>query len=227
VVLVTERGLLTSTLKLAVQLLGYLGPLKAFRRDRRSLVEVYNGDFTHSGRAAVEMDGGRLKIVEGPNRVVARCEDPDDFDVSAGAISMEGCEVEMALSGLYALDLDVAGGYAAASLKLNTLKIDAAGGVVDLDLAMGRGSVSIKADGGAVSGRLGYAPFEGPSQLDVSVAGGVVNLLLELPPDVGISVQSSAAGGVVKTPKPRPGARGVLNISVDVAGGAVKILTKH
>jgi hypothetical protein len=55
----------------------------------------------------------------------------------------------------------------------------------------------------------------------------VVNLLLELPPDVGISVQSSAAGGVVKTPEPRPGARGVLNISVDVAGGAVQILTKH
>lgn len=227
VVLVTERGLLTSTLKLAVQLLGYLGPLKAFRRERRSLVEVYSGDFTHSSRVAVEMDGGRLKIVEGPNRVVARCEDPDDFDVSAGAISMEGCEVEMALSGVDALDLDVAGGYAAASLKLNNLKIDAAGGVVDLDLAMGRGSVSIKADGGAVSGRLSYAPFEGPSQLDVTVAGGVVNLLLELPPDVGISVQSSAAGGVVKTPEPRPGARGVLNISVDVAGGAVKILTKH
>ncbi len=31
--LITERGLLTSTLKLAVQLLGYLGPLKAFRSD--------------------------------------------------------------------------------------------------------------------------------------------------------------------------------------------------
>jgi len=139
VVLVTERGLLTSTLKLAVQFLGYLGPLKAFRREKRSLVEVYSGDFTHGGRVAVEMDGGRLKIVEGPNRVVARCEDPDDFDVSAGKISMEGCEVEAALSGVDALDLDVAGGYAAASLKLNNLKIDAAGGVVDLDLAMSRG----------------------------------------------------------------------------------------
>jgi len=53
VVLVTERGLLTSTLKLAVQLLGYLGPLKAFRRERRSLVEVYSGGFTHGGRVAV------------------------------------------------------------------------------------------------------------------------------------------------------------------------------
>jgi hypothetical protein len=202
-----------------------LGPLKAFRE--RSLVEVYNGDFTHDGRVAVEMDGGRFKMVEGPNRVVARCGDPDDFDISAGTISMEGCEVEMALSGVDALDLDVAGGNAAASLKLNSLEIDAAGGVVDLDLTMGRGSVSIKADGGAVSGRLSYAPFEGPSQLDVTVAGGVVNNLLGLPPDVGMSVQSSAAGGVVKTPEPRPGAKGVLNISVVMAGGAAKILTKH
>lgn len=225
--LITERGLLTSTLKLAVQLLGYLGPLKAFRREKKSLVEVYSGDFRHGGRVAVEVEGGRLKIVKGPNRVVARCEDQDDFEISEGAVSMEGCEVEMSLDGVDALNLDVAGGYVAAALELNNLNIDIAGGVVDVDLTLGRGSVSIEAEGGAVSGRLSYASFDGSSELDVSAVGGVVSLLLELPPDVGISVESSVAGGVVKTPKPRPGARGILKVSVDAVGGAVRILTKE
>jgi len=43
---------------------------------------------------------------------------------------------------------------------------------------------------------------------------------------VGLSARASAAGGIVKTPKPRPGGRGVLEISAEAAGGAVKIEAK-
>lgn len=222
VVMVTDRGILVSTLKFAVQLLGYLGPLKAFRRGE-GLSEVYSGSFAHGGRVEVEVDGGRVRISRGPNRAVARCRDADDFEISPGAVSASGCDVELSLDGVESLALDVAGGYVALSLGLSELRAEVSGGVVDADLSLGRGAVSIEATGGAFAGRLRYSPFEGTSRLDVSATGGAVNLSLELPPDVGLSARASAAGGIVKTPKPRPGGRGVLEISAEAAGGAVKI----
>jgi len=223
VALVTEKSLLISTLKSAVQLLGYLGPLKAFKKEKKELVEVYNGSFVHSGRVEVEVAGGRVKIVEGPNQIVAKCKNPDDFEISPGVISTEGCEVEISLGNVETLGLDVAGGYVAAALRLNNLRAEIAGGVVDAELNLGRGVVAIESSGGAFAGRLNYSPFEGVSKLEVSVSGGVVNLSLGLPPDVGISPHISAVGGIVEVPEPRPGGRGVVDIFIEAAGGAVKI----
>lgn len=220
--IVTERGLLSTLLKLVVEVLA-LGGVKSGVRRRRELVEVYRGPLSHGGRVEVEVAGGRVKIFGGPNQVVARCEDARDFEVGEGRISAEGCEVEMALLEVKSLSLDVAGGDVEISLSLSNLKADVSGGVVKADLALAGGDVEIDLSGGVFTGRLKYSVFEGAASLKLDLAGGVARLKLDLPPEVGLFVATESEGGVVRTPKPRPGGRGVLQTYIKAAGGIVDI----
>ncbi|RFA93307.1 winged helix-turn-helix domain-containing protein [Pyrobaculum aerophilum] len=224
VAIVTSGGVLMSAIKLGIEALTYLAPLKAFRKLRGPLVEVYNGEFQHSGRLELEVSGGRVRLSKGANHVVAKCRDPDDFEISPGRISIEGCEVEITAEGLHTLVLDVAGGYIDVNgLALTALEADIAGGAVDAQLELSRGAVSIEAGGGVFAGRLSYKPFEGESQLRISTAGGVVSIDLQLPEEVGLAVSKSVVGGVARVPQSINRGRGVLSLTVDVAGGAAEV----
>jgi len=224
VAMVISGGILMSAIKLGVETLTYLAPLKAFRKLRGPLVEVYNGEFQHSGELELEVSGGKVHLSKGVNHVVAKCRDPDDFEISPGRLSIEGCEVEVTAEGLHRLILNVAGGYVNVSgIELTTLIADIAGGAVDAELELLRGAVSIEASGGVFAGRLSYKPFEGESQLRISTAGGVVSIDLQLPEEVGLAVSKSVVGGVARVPQSINRGRGVLSLTVDVAGGAAEV----
>ncbi|MGB9703982.1 MAG: ArsR family transcriptional regulator, partial [Pyrobaculum sp.] len=67
-----------------------------------------------------------------------------------------------------------------------------------------------------------YQPFDGESVINVEAAGGVVELELGLPEEVGFNAVSKVAGGVARLPPPRAGRRGTVTLNAEVAGGVVE-----
>ena len=222
VALVTTGGVLTSALKLGLEALTYLSPLKAFRAVRGPLREVYRGEFKHSGALQLEVAGGRVKLSRGPNFVVARCRSEEDFEIAEGRIAVENCEVEAKAEGLERLVLEVAGGYVSVEADLKVLKAEVTGGAVEMDVAAAPGRIDVEAAGGAFGGRIRYQPFDGESIINVEAAGGVVELELGLPEEVGFNAVSNVAGGVARLPPPRAGKRGTVILNAEVAGGVVE-----
>lgn len=221
--LITGRGLLISALKLGVDVLSYLAPLRAFRRNRRELTEVYRGEVKHGGKVALEVSGGRTHISKGPNFIIAKCKDARDFDISEGLIRSAGCEVNASLENLEMLTMEVSGGYVDVENAVTNFKAEVTGGAVNVGLELRKGEFSAEVTGGAFAGSLKYAEFEGESRINLSATGGVVELELNLPPEIGVAAFTSAAGGVLKLPPSRAGRKGVVVISAEVVGGAVKV----
>lgn len=218
-------GLLASALRLGAEALSYLVPLKL--RTKKKMQGVYRGEFKHGGALLVEVAGGKVRLSRGPNYVVARCEDPREFEIGDGKISVGACEVEATADGLSTLELDVSGGYVQVKNSASQFKASLSGGAVDADLELEGRRAEVGVSGGVFAGVLKYKPFEGAAELRINVTGGVAEAALRLPPGVGLEPVVNAAAGIVKTPPPKAGERGVVKAAVEAAGGVVQITVKE
>ncbi|MCG3109092.1 hypothetical protein L3N51_01382 [Metallosphaera sp. J1] len=180
---------------------------------------VYDDRIPLSNRLEINLNGGLVKLLKGEPHLLAQCHDLGDLDLSQGTINADGCNLNVSYPDLDTLELDINGGKATIQgLKVDSLKADLAGGL--LHLGVHTRACELRIDGGKVDGRLSYPVTE--SSLSLTVEGGIVELSLSLPRELGIITSSSTDLGLTTIPRSRPG-KVNLSISTQVQGGLVRI----
>lgn len=189
------------------------------------MFEVYNGPLSVKPNLTVSINGGKADIYQGDPHAVIKCVDEDGFHMkdigNELRIELDGCYAVIYYPSLNSFKGEVDGGAIKIKNSIANISIEIDGGTFhgDVDNVV---NFKIQIDGGAANSKLRYA---GEGTLYTEIDGGMANLDIEIPSNIGIIFNKNVDGGLVKGGKNVVKEKNVIaNIEVD--GGIVSINTR-
>ena len=202
---------------------------------------LYEERFSNINGLKLDISGGlvRVKSSKGEEAFVriegrgSKCS--YDVDVRGGILEVDvsGCEAYVELPGrpLEALEVDMSGGALNIELDESVKRLEGSvsGGLAEISMAKVRDStVRFDTSGGRFKAHLDYCEFQGISDVELSLTGGLMELESVAPEGVRVEVSTARMGGWVNVAvdeklKNVKEVKAVVKARIEVAGGLAKV----
>ena len=233
------ESIVSSTASIVTRVVSSI-PHKIFAKEQTL---IHREKFQEIDSLHLDLSGVRLEIESGESadtEVSVYGDERCDYDLetknSVLKIDASSCRVVIKTPNreLRELVLDASGASISIDLRhgVKILKGSISGGVVSTRINGLRASdISLRTSGGKIDMSLGYAEFEGRSEISIELAGGVLDLETRVPSSVGVAYRIDRLGGwasvdvdkdLMRIERPR----GVIEAELELSGGFASIKFK-